>query len=102
MIDHWKPQVRKFWLATRHLQSIPIKHQVAHYLWKSMMNETLKFIAMHWIGNLSKYIGIHIRKDDKLKRETREISLNVCRLVQILRYQHPSTVISLDRLWYGT
>jgi hypothetical protein len=204
MIDHLKTtrvgaQVRKFWLATRHLQSIPIKRQVAHYLWKSMTNETLKFIEMHRIQNLSKYIGIHIRKGDKLKAEAREISLNkyitaierilqtnktspqifiasddytvisqfrqlkptwnffslhdqnlqrekttghvqgrfnrlsknqtlfetrlficelqmlvdahyvlcamssnVCRLVQILRYQHPSTAISLDRPWYGT
>jgi hypothetical protein len=30
------------------------------------------------------------------------MSSNVCRLVQILRYQHPSTAISLDRPWYGT
>jgi hypothetical protein len=81
MIDHLKStrigtQVRKFWLATRYLQSISIKREIVHYLWKSMMNETLKFIAMHRIGHLSKYIAIHIRKGDKLKTEACEISLN--------------------------
>ncbi len=191
-------QLKKFWLATRLVQSIPIKRRVAHYLWKSMSNETFKFIETHRIRNLSNYIGIHIRKGDK-KREARVIPLNkyikgierilqknkaiqqifvasddhnvvkelrqlkptwnfvsiydnnhqingrnghfqgqfnrlsrqqklnetrlfmcelqmlvnseyvlcgmssnVCRLVQILRHQHPSTAISLDRNWYAT
>lgn len=192
-------QVSQFWLATRHLQSIPIKRRVAHYLWKSMTYETLEFIKSCRIQNLSNYIGIHIRKGDKLHKEARGLSFikytkaierilrrnatiqkifvasddhtaveklrqlepkwdfisiydnnnqksnktghfqsqfnrlsnkqklfqtrlficelqmlidskyvlcsmssNVCRLIQILRYQHPSTVISLDRSWYGT
>jgi hypothetical protein len=29
------------------------------------------------------------------------MSSNVCRLVQILRHQDPSTAISLDEEWYG-
>ena len=199
-IDHLKTtriggQVRHFWLATQHLQSIEIKRRVAHYLWKSISNQTFEFIQKCKLKNVSNYIGIHIRKGDKLKKEAHEISLNkyinitqrlliknkniekifvasddrlviqqlrklkpkwnfinidrklnrtghfqsnfnqlsekeklnetrlflcelqmlidadyvlcgmssnVCRLVQILRYQHPSTMISLDRSWYGT
>jgi hypothetical protein len=189
-------QVNKFWLATRQIQSIETKRQVAHYLWKSLSNETIKFIETCRITNLSNYIGIHIRKGDKVKGEARGISSmkyinsierilnktkqiqqifvtsddqsainklrqlkptwnfvninhqrmnitgnfqadfnrlsrktkvyetrlfmcelqmlidaqyvlcrmssNVCRLVQILRHQHPSTIISLDRSWYAT
>ena len=30
------------------------------------------------------------------------MSSNVCRLVQILRHQHPATAISLDVAWFGT
>jgi glycerophosphoryl diester phosphodiesterase len=164
-----------------------------------MSNETFKFIETYRIRNLSNYIGIHIRRGDKLKHEAREISIdryikgierilqknkaiqqifvasddhtvvkelrqlkptwnfvsiydnnhqrtnptghfqaqfnrlsrqqklnetrlfmcelqmlvnseyvlcgmtsNICRLVLILRHQHPSTVISLDRSWIGT
>jgi hypothetical protein len=69
-------QVRQFWLATRQVQSILIKRRVAHFLWKSMSNETLKFIETCRIRILSNYISIHIRKGDKLKNEAREISLN--------------------------
>jgi hypothetical protein len=80
-IDHLKTtrigsQVRQFWLATRQVQSIPIKRRVAHFLWKSMSNETLKFIEACRIRNLSNYISIHIRKGDKLRREAREIPIN--------------------------
>jgi hypothetical protein len=203
-IDHLQTtrigvQVGKFWRATQAVRSMAIKRLVAHYLWKSMSNETFKFIQTYRIRNLSTYIGIHIRKGDKIKKEAREIPLekyitaierilkvnktikhifvasddytvieqlrqlkpkwnflslhdnssqrtktighfqgrfnrlsieqklnetrllmcelqllmdsqyvvcgmssNVCRLVQILRHQHPSTAISLDRGWYGT
>jgi hypothetical protein len=202
-MDHLKTtrfgaQLHQFWNATRQVQSMTIKRQVAHYLWKSMSKETFKFIQKYRIRNLSNYIGIHIRKGDKLRREAREIPLekyittiegilkanktikhifvasddytvieklrqlkpkwnflslydnnsqrtktighfqghfnrlskkqklyetrllmcelqilmdskyvvcgmssNICRLVQILRHQHPSTAISLDRSWYG-
>jgi Alpha-(1,6)-fucosyltransferase N- and catalytic domains len=186
-------------IATQQVQTIEIKRRVAHYLWKSISNETLKFIETCRIKNLLDYIGIHIRKGDKLLKEAREIpinryikaierilhrnktiqqifvasdnhevvnelrklkpawkfisihdqnhhttnrtshfqshfnrlsekeklfetrlfmcelqmlidsqyvlcamSSNVCRLVQILRHQHPSTAISLDRSWYAT
>ena len=93
-----------------------------------MTNETLKFNETYRIQNLSNYIGIHIRKGDKLKVEARDIpsnkyvtvieriletylficelqmlvdshyvlcvmSSNVCRLVQILRYQYLSPAI---------
>lgn len=204
LVDHIKTtrvgaQVREFWYATRHVQSIPIKRRVAHHLWQSMTNETLQFIAINRIQNLSNYIGIHVRKGDKLKSEARltplnryittieralkgngtvpqifvasddytvvnelrqlkptwnffslhdrndrrrksnghfqghfnrlprnetlyetrlflcelqmltdaryvfcAMSSNVCRLIQILRSQHPSTVISMDRTWYAT
>jgi hypothetical protein len=204
-IDHLKTtrtgsQVGKFWIATRGwMQSIQVKRRVAHYLWNSMSKETLKYIQMCKVTNLSDYIGIHIRKGDKLVKEARAIPLNkyiksiegillrnktirhifvasddhmvieelrhlkpaweffsihdnnrsrirttghfqsnfnrlsgkdrlfetrlfmcelqmlidgqyvlcsmssnVCRLIQILRHQHPSTAISLDRSWYGT
>ena len=30
------------------------------------------------------------------------MSSNVCRLVQILRRQHPATVVSMDKPWFGT
>jgi hypothetical protein len=164
-----------------------------------MSKETLQFIQTYRITNLSNYIGIHVRKGDKIEHEARAISLdkyiksierillrnkqirhilvasddhnvieelrqlkpawhflrvlekshrrtnatghfqlhfdrlskkeklfetrllicelqmlidsdyvlcgmssNVCRLIQILRHQHPSTLISLDRSWRGT
>ena len=204
LIDHLKTtrvgtQIRQFWYATQHVQTIAIKRRVAHYLWRSLTEETLNFIAAHRIGNLSNYIGIHVRKGDKLQGEARTIPLkryittierlltvnqtnveifvasddytvvdqfrqlkptwnflslhdqnnertkftghiqghfnrrtrteirlqtrlficeldmlvnaryvlcsmssNVCRLIQILRSQHPSTVTSMDRSWYGT
>jgi hypothetical protein len=203
-IDHLKTtrtgsQVKKFWLATQHLQTIEAKRRVAHYLWQTMTEETLLFIQQYGISNISNYIGIHVRRGDKIKTESREIPLhnyinlidqkiliknesrsivvasddpsvieelrqlkprwnfvgvynnnhnsttrhghfqaqfnrlswkervfetrllicelqmlinaqyvlcpmssNVCRLIQILRHQHPSTVISMDRPWYGT
>jgi hypothetical protein len=37
-------QVVKFWRATQQIQTIEIKRRVAHYLWKSISNETFKFI----------------------------------------------------------
>lgn len=191
-------QVSKFWYATRSVQTIPVKRHVAHYLWKSLSKQTFTFIQNNRIPNLSNYIGIHVRKGDKLASEARSVSLrkyistieglintnktsmqifvasddhsvigqlrqlksmwtffsltydhqqntssghfqnrfnrltyeqrinetklfmcelqmlidakyvlcgmssNVCRLVQILRKQHSSTTISLDRRWYGT
>jgi len=203
-IDHLKTtrvgtQVVKFWIATRQVQSIETKRRVAHYLWASMSKETLQFIQTYRISNLSNYIGIHVRKGDKIEKEARAIPLdkyiksieriliknkqirhilvasddhtvieelrqlkpawhflsalekshqrtnttghfqlhfdrlskkeklfetrllicelqmlidsdyvlcgmssNVCRLIQILRHQHPSTLISLDRSWRGT
>jgi hypothetical protein len=204
LIDHLKTtrvgeQLHQFWKATKQVQSMTIKRPVAHYLWKSMSNETFKFIQTYRIQNLSNYIGIHIRKGDKIRFEAREIPLekyittiegileanktikhifvasddytvieklrqlkpkwnffslhynssqrtkknghfqydfdrlskeqklyetrllmcelqilmdsnyvicgmssNICRLVQILRHQDPSTVISLDESWHGT
>ncbi|CAF1538317.1 unnamed protein product [Rotaria sp. Silwood1] len=203
-IEHLKTtrtgsQVKTFWVATRHVQSIEIKRRVAHYLWQRMTKETKLFIQKYRISNISNYIGIHIRRGDKLVKEARVISLqkyieiierrilvknisqhifvssddhlvidelchlkptwnfvsiynnhynntqrhghfqsqfnrlssseklfetrllmcelqmlidsqyvlcsmssNVCRFIQILRHQHPSTVISLDRSWFGT
>ncbi|CAF1401287.1 unnamed protein product [Rotaria magnacalcarata] len=203
-IDHLKTtrigtQVRKFWLATRQVQSFEMKRQVAQFLWKSISKETLNFIENCQIKNFTNYIGIHIRKGDKLKSEAPSISLekhiksienifnktktiqnifvasddltvikqfrhlkpiwnffqinynnyqhtnrtghfqskfnrlsferklfetrllmcelqmlinsqyvlcsmysNMCRLLKILRYQHPATTISLDRSWYPT
>ena len=67
-------QLGRFWKATRPVQSLRIKRQVAHFLWKSMTNETSIFIRTHQLQNLSNYIGIHIRKGDKI-REAREIPL---------------------------
>ncbi|CAF3404484.1 unnamed protein product [Rotaria sp. Silwood2] len=203
-IEHLKTtrtgsQVGTFWQATRHLQSIEIKRRVAHYLWQHMTEETSLFIQNHIISNISNYIGVHIRRGDKLAKEARLIPLqnyikiieqrkliknksehifvssddplvieelrhlkpmwnfvsiykisynttrqrghfqsqfnrlssreksfetrllmselqmlinsryvlcsmssNVCRLIQILRHRHPSTVISLDKSWYGS
>ena len=46
-----------------------------HYLWKSLSDETSKFIETRRITNLSNYIDIHIRKGDKLIREARQIPL---------------------------
>ena len=62
LIDHLKTtrvgtQVVKFWIATRFIQSIAIKRQVAHFLWKSISNETLKFIETCRIKNLTNYIS---------------------------------------------
>ena len=191
-------QLKKFWQATRYVQSIKIKRRVAHYLWQTMTKETSSFIKKCIISNLSNYIGVHVRRGDKLVKEARPVPLqkyidtierrmlmkntsgnifvssddlsviekfrqlkptwsfvcihndhhynrqqhghhqsdfnhlsskqklyqtrlfmcelqnlvnaeyvlcsmssNVCRLTQILRYQHPSTIISLDRTWYG-
>jgi len=81
LIDHLQTtrvgtQLGQFWLATQQVHSIPIKRRVAHYLWKSMSNETFKFIQTYRIRNLSNYIGIHIRKGDKLMKEAREIPLD--------------------------
>lgn len=204
-IDHLKTtrfgaQLGRFWKATRPVQSLAIKRQVAHFLWKSMTNDTLTFIQTHQLHNLSNYIGIHVRRGDKIRKEAKEIPLqryitnieqiyrkhkqiskkifvasddytvihqlrtlkpnwnfvslydshtesirkmghfqgqfnrlskaqklnetrlllcelqmlidaqyvlcgmssNICRLVQILRYQNVSTVISMDRTWYPT
>ncbi|CAF0889894.1 unnamed protein product [Adineta ricciae] len=192
-------QVRRFWIATQPVHSIMLKRQAAHYLWRTMSNETRKFVERYRIGNISNSIGIHIRKGDKIGKEAREIPLkkyiksierlfkkdhrlqqifvasddrtvinklrrlkpiwhfvsihdnnndtsnrtghfqfsfnllprkqklvetrllltelqmlidskfvvcgmssNVCRLIQTLRYQHPSTVISLDHSWRAT
>ena len=185
-------QLWRFWQATRHVQSMSIKRQVGHYLWKSISNQTFHFIQTHRIENLSIDFAIHIRRGDKFKEaraiplekylmiigrnrsspkifvvsddstvveqlrrlkprwkfvsldefyprrrkilghfqanfnrlsreqkrnETRFLmcelqilidspyvlcgmSSNICRLIQILRHQHPSTVISLDRSWH--
>ncbi|CAF2865470.1 unnamed protein product [Rotaria sp. Silwood2] len=203
-IEHLKTtrtgsQVRTFWLATQHVQYIEMKRRVAHYLWQRMTEETSLFIQNYRISNISNYIGVHIRRGDKLDKEARPIPLqnyikiieqkkllknesqqifvssddslvieelrylkpiwnfvsiynidynttrrhghfqtqfnrlssreklfetrllmcelqmlinsqyvlcsmlsNVCRLIQILRHQHPSTVISLDTSWFGT
>ena len=191
-------QVQRFWRITRHLQNIDSKRRVTHYFWQTMSNETRLFVETCRLGNLSNYIGVHVRRGDKLASEARAISLlnyidriekiveknqsqtifvasddpstidgfrklkpqwifqstshtyrnrtsgnghrqgdfnrldregkrfqthllicqlqmlieanyvlctmssNICRLVQILRHQSPSTVISLDRPWYGT
>jgi hypothetical protein len=197
-ISRYGTPIDEFWRATQQVQSIAIKRRVAHYLWKSMSNETFKFIQTYRIRSLSNYIGIHIRKGDKIKTEAHEIPLekyvtaierilkanktikhifvasddyrvveqlrqlkpkwnflslhdhnsqrkktighfqhdfnrlskeqklnetrllmcelqilmdsqyvvcgmssNICRLVQILRHQDPSTVISLDGSWHG-
>ncbi|CAF3265322.1 unnamed protein product [Rotaria socialis] len=203
-IDHLKTtrigtQVRKFWLATRQVQSFEVKRKVAQFLWKSISKETLNFIENCQIKNFTNYIGIHIRKGDKLKSEAPSVSLeqhiksienifnktktiqnifvasddltvikqfrhlkpiwnffqinynnyqdinrtghfqskfnhlslerklfetrllmcelqmlinsqyvscsmysNICRLLKILRYQHPTTTVSLGRSWYPT
>jgi hypothetical protein len=202
LVDHLKTtrtgvQTQRYWKATRLLQTMPKKRPVAHYFWKSISKETLKFIETCRIRNLTNYIGIHIRKGDKMKEtpdvawkryiqvsgqimqtnrtieqifvasddfngvnELRELkptwnffsihdknhrevnttghfqdkfnrlsrekklnatrsfmcelqmlvdaqyvicsmSSNVCRLIQILRYQDPSTVSSVDRGWYA-
>ena len=191
-------QIKKFWRATQHVQSIALKRRVAHYLWQTMTKETSVFIKKYIISNMSNYIGVHVRRGDKLVKEARPVPLqkyihtierkmlmkntsrnifvssddpsviegfrqlkpawnffcihndyhnrtqrhshdqsdfnrlsakeknyqtrcfmcelqmlasakyvlcsmssNVCRLTQVLRYQHPSTAISLDRSWYG-
>ncbi|CAM2728788.1 unnamed protein product [Rotaria socialis] len=203
-IDHLKTtrigtQVRKFWLATRQVQSFEVKRKVAQFLWKSISKETLNFIENCQIKTFTNYIGIHIRKGDKLKSEAPSVSLeqhiksienifdktktiqnifvasddltvikqfrhlkpiwnfflinynnyqdinrtghfqskfnhlslerklfetrllmcelqmlinsqyvscsmysNICRLLKILRYQHPTTTVSLGRSWYPT
>jgi hypothetical protein len=91
-IDHLQTSrygtpIDEFWRATKQVQSMGIKRQVAHYLWKSMSNETFKFIQTCIIRNLSNYIGIHIRKGDKIKLEAREIPLEeyITTIEQILK-----------------
>ncbi|UJR22733.1 hypothetical protein I4U23_025767 [Adineta vaga] len=192
-------QLHKLWIAARPVQSLRLKRKVGHYLWRSISNETKKFFQTCQIKKLSNYIGIHIRRGDKVGIEARAIPLekyiesihrlfqkdqklrsifvasddhtivnqlrqlnskwhflnihqnfnrtrkqtghsqfdfnllskkeklfetrllmcelqmlidskyvicgmssNVCRLIQTLRYQHPSTVISLDGRWRAT
>lgn len=191
-------QVSRFWRATGHVQNIESKRRVAHYFWATMSNETQSFVQQCRPGNLSNYIGVHVRRGDKLVNEAGSIPLvnyinriekivqqnqnqnifvasddpsttddfrklkpqwtfisvsstdqkrtgsdghrqrefnrldrgrkrfqthllicqlqmlidanyvfctmssNICRLIQILRHQPPSTMISLDRSWYAT
>ena len=190
-------QASRFWRATGHVQNIESKRPAAHYFWATMSDETQSFVEQCRLGNLSNYIGVHVRRGDKLVSEARAVPLlnyinriekivqknqsqnifvasddpstiddfrklkpqwtfssvsltdqkrtgsnghrqgefnrldreskrfqtrllicqlqmlidanyvfctmssNICRLIQILRHQPPSTMISLDRSWYA-
>ncbi|CAF1066341.1 unnamed protein product [Adineta ricciae] len=81
LIDHAQTTrtgniLNRFWIASLKVQSLEKIRYVTHYLWKSLTNETFKFIEEHRIKRLPKtYIGIHVRKGDKLIKEAREIPL---------------------------
>jgi hypothetical protein len=68
-------QVGRFWRATRHVQSIESKRRAAHYFWQTMSNETQSFVQQCRLRNLSNYVGIHVRRGDKLAKEARSVPL---------------------------
>ncbi|UJR16822.1 hypothetical protein I4U23_003721 [Adineta vaga] len=67
--------LNRFWIASLKVQSLQNIRYVTHYLWKSLSNESYQFIEKHRIKHLSNYIGIHVRRGDKLIKEAREIPL---------------------------
>ncbi|UJR11159.1 hypothetical protein I4U23_015340 [Adineta vaga] len=81
LVNHLKTtgvgmQLNLFWIASLEVQSIEKLRYVAHYLWKSISKETSEFIHRYKLNILSDYIGIHVRRGDKLIEEAREIPLS--------------------------
>ena len=61
--------------ATRKWQTIERKRSVAQYFWRQMTRETSQFVEQCRIRNLSNYIGLHVRRGDKLLGEARKVPL---------------------------
>ena len=73
--NHLGEQLRLFRRATSQVQTIESKRPLAQYFWRQMTRETSAFVEQCRIRNLSNYIGLHVRRGDKLFREARKVPL---------------------------
>jgi hypothetical protein len=74
-VAHLNEPFSSFRQATKSVQTIEAKRPVAQYFWRSMTRNTSASVEKCLIKNLSHYIGVHVRRGDKLRTEAREVPL---------------------------